>query len=126
MIDALFTGSDYVAAKKMLDVTFLRQQAIASNIANVETPNYKRLDVAPAFESQLQQAVASQNASDVAALQPQLSVDTSAISGRTDGNTVQLETEMLKLDENTVENSVDTQMVNYSLGQLRMAITGKS
>jgi hypothetical protein len=33
---------------------------------------------------------------------------------------------MLKLDENTVENGVDTQVVNYSLGQLRMAITGKS
>lgn len=126
MIDGLFTGSDYVAAKKMLDVTVLRQQAIASNLANVETPNYKRLDVASSFESQLQQAVASQNPETISSLQPALSVDTSAISGRSDGNTVQLESEMLKLDENTVENSVDTEFVNYSLGQLRMAVTGKS
>ncbi len=51
MIDALFTDSDYVAAKKMLDVSLLRQEAIASNLANLETPNYKRLDVAPSFES---------------------------------------------------------------------------
>jgi flagellar basal-body rod protein FlgB len=126
MIDALFTNSDYVAAKKMLDVTLLRHEAIASNLANVETPNYKRLDVSATFETQLQQAVAGQNSEEIGSLQPQLAVDTSAVTGRMDGNTVQLETEMLKLDENTVENGVDTQVVNYSLGQLRMAITGKS
>ena len=62
MIDALFNQPTYVAAKKMLDVTVLRQEAIASNLANLETPNYKRLDVAPSFEAQLSQAVASGDA----------------------------------------------------------------
>jgi flagellar basal-body rod protein FlgB len=126
MIDALFTGSDYVAAKKMLDVTILRQQAIASNLANVETPNYKRLEVSPAFEAQLRQAVASQNPAEIASLQPELAVDASAISGRSDGNTVQLETEMLKLNQNTVESALETQLVSNSLATLRLAITGKS
>ena len=126
MIDALFTNSDYVAAKKMLDVSLLRHQAIASNLANVETPNYKRLDVSPSFEAQLQKAVASANPAEVAALQPELGVDTSAFSGRADGNTVQLETEMLKLNQNTLENSLETQLVSYSLAKLRMAMTGKS
>src|SRR5580693_3779465 len=101
MLDALFTGSDYVAAKKMLDATVLRHEAIASNLANVETPNYKRLDVSPSFEAQLRQAVAGQNSSEIANLEPSLAVDTSAVTGRSDGNTVQLETEMLKLNQNT-------------------------
>jgi flagellar basal-body rod protein FlgB len=125
MIDALFTNSDYVAAKKMLDVSLLRHQAIASNLANIETPNYKRLDVAPSFEAQLSQAVAGQNAAEIASLQPSLAVDTSAVSGRADGNTVQLETEMLKLNENTVENTLETQLVSNTLAKLRLAITGK-
>ena len=125
MIDALFTDSDYVAAKKMLDVTLLRQQAIASNLANVETPNYKRLDVSPSFESQLRQAVAGQNPAEISGMQPALAVDTAAISGRSDGNTVQLETEMLKLNQNTVENALETQLVSYTLSRLRLAITGK-
>lgn len=125
MIDALFSNSDYVAAKKMLDVTLLRQQAIASNLANVETPNYKRLDVAPTFESQLRQAVAGQNSGEIAALQPELAVDTGAVSGRSDGNTVQLETEMLKLNQNTVENALETELVSGTLARLRLAITGK-
>src|ERR1700691_5050935 len=97
MIDALLTDPTYVAAKKMLDVTALRHEAIASNLANVETPNYKRLDVSPSFESQLSQAVASKDVSQISAVQPELSVDTSAVTGRSDGNTVQLESEMVNL-----------------------------
>jgi flagellar basal-body rod protein FlgB len=126
MIDALFGDSNYVAAKKMLDVNVLRHEAIASNIANVETPNYKRLDVSPSFESQLSQAVASRDAAQIAGLQPELAVDTQAISGRSDGNTVQLETEMLKLNQNMVEHSLETQLVSATLLKMRLAITGKS
>jgi flagellar basal-body rod protein FlgB len=125
MIDALFTNSDYVAAKKMLDVSLLRHQAIASNLANVETPNYKRLDVSRSFETQLSQAIAGQNSEEIASLQPSLAVDAAAVSGRSDGNTVQLETEMLKLNENTVENTLETQLVSSSLARMRLAITGK-
>jgi flagellar basal-body rod protein FlgB len=126
MIDALFGNANYTAAKKMLDVTVLRQDAIASNIANVETPNYKRMDVAPAFESQLAQAVASQNPQQIANLQPSLAVDTTANAGRGDGNTVQLEDEMLKLNQNMVEHSLETRLISNSLMNMRMAITGKS
>jgi flagellar basal-body rod protein FlgB len=125
MIDALFTESGYVAAKKMLDVSLLRHQAIASNLANVETPNYKRMDVSSSFEAQLREAVAGQNSTEIANLQPSLAVDTTAISGRSDGNTVQLEKEMLMLNTNTVENSLETQLVSGSLAKMRLAITGK-
>ncbi len=126
MIDALFGDSNYVAAKKMLDVNVLRHEAIASNIANVETPNYKRLDVSPSFESQLSEAVASRDAAQITGLQPELAVDSQAISGRSDGNTVQLETEILKLNQNMVEHSLETQLVSAALIKMRLAITGKS
>lgn len=126
MIDALFGDSFYVAAKKMLDVNVMRHEAIASNLANVETPNYKRLDVSPTFESQLKEAVASQDTTQISSLQPQLTVDPTASTGRSDGNTVQLEDEMLKLNQNVVEHSLETQLVGSELGRLRMAVTGKS
>jgi flagellar basal-body rod protein FlgB len=126
MIDALFGDSNYVAAKKMLDVNVLRHEAIASNIANVETPNYKRLDVSPSFESQLSKAVASRDSTQITGLQPELTVDTQSNSGRGDGNTVQLETEMLKLNQNMVEHSLETQLVSSQLSRMRLAITGKN
>jgi flagellar basal-body rod protein FlgB len=125
MIDALFNQPAYVAAKKMLDVTVLRQEAIASNLSNLETPNYKRLDVSPSFEAQLSQAVGSQDMAKVTSMQPSLAVDTTAVSGRGDGNTVSLESEMLKLNQNTVEDALETQLIGSSLANMRLAITGK-
>jgi flagellar basal-body rod protein FlgB len=126
MIDALFSDSNYVSAKKMLDVTLLRHEAIASNLANIETPNYKRVDVSSSFESQLQTAINSGDMKSVGSLTPQLAVDTSAVSGRADGNTVQLENELLKMNENTVANAAATEMLNESMARMRMAVTGKS
>jgi flagellar basal-body rod protein FlgB len=126
MIDALFGDATYLAAKKMLDATALRHEAIASNLANLEVPNYKRLDVAPSFESQLHQAVAASDTNQISALQPQLAVDTQANASRSDGNTVTLENEMLRLDQNMVEHSLETQLVSGALMKMRMAITGKS
>ena len=103
-----------------------RHEAIASNLANVETPNYKRLDVAPSFESQLRQAVGARDTTQITNLQPELSADYSSSSGRGDGNTVQLENEMLKLNQNAVEHALETQLVSGALMKMRLAITGKS
>ncbi len=126
MIDGLFSDSNYLAAKRMLDVTVMRHDAIASNLANIETPNYKRIDVSQSFESQLRQAVASKDPEQIAGIQPQLTVDTQAVSGRSDGNTVQLETELMKLNQNMVEHALETQLVTNRLATMRLAITGKS
>ena len=126
MIDGLFSDSYYQAAKRMLDVTVLRHEAIASNLANIETPNYKRLDVSPGFEAQLQQAVASKDPQQIASVQPTLTVDMNAVSSRSDGNNVQLESELLKLNQNMVEHALETQLVSSSLMRMRLAITGKS
>ena len=126
MIDGLFNQTTYVAAKKMLDATALRQEAIASNLANLETPRYKRVDVAPTFAAELQQAVASKDAGRIAGVQPEIAVDPSAVAQRKDGSTVQLETELLKLNQNFMEHQLETQLVSGALLKLRLAITGRA
>ncbi len=126
MIDALFNQPGYVGAKKMLDATVLRHEAIASNLANLGTPNYKRLDVAPAFATNLSQAMLSQDASGIASLKPELAVDASATGSSGDGNTVQLESELIRLNQNSMEHTLETQLVTSSLLRLRTAITGRS
>ena len=125
MIDALFNQPNYLATKKMLDATALRHEAIASNIANLETPNYKRVDVAPAFATQLQQALGCKDASRLASLKPTLAVDTSSKAANKDGNTVQLESELMNLSQNTLAHTLETQLLSGSLLRLRLAITGR-
>ena len=126
MITALFNQPTYLAAKKMLDATVLRHEAIASNIANLETPHYKRLEVAPSFTTELREAMASKSTDRIAGLQPHLAVDETAVSPNRDGNTVQLENELLQLNQNFVEHSLETQLITGALLRLKLAITGRA
>jgi flagellar basal-body rod protein FlgB len=125
MIEALFNQPNFLAANKALDAVVLRQQAIANNIANLETPGYKRVDLAPSFETELQQAIGSGDPQQLAALKPSLAVDTSAVPSSLDGNTVHLENELMQMNQNSVAHSLETQLVSGMLSRMQMAITGK-
>jgi flagellar basal-body rod protein FlgB len=126
MINALFNQSGYLGAKRMLDATVVRHDAIAANIANAETPHYKRVDLAPSFRAELQQALASHDAGRLGSLRPQLAVDSQALPGNRDGNSVNLEHELVELSQNSLQHAVESQMVSAALLKLRLAITGKS
>ncbi|MGC9941080.1 MAG: flagellar basal body rod protein FlgB [Verrucomicrobiota bacterium] len=125
MIEALFNQPNFLAANKALDAVVLRQQAIANNIANLETPGYKRVDLAPSFDKALQEAIRSRDPQQLAALRPTLAVDTNAVPGSMDGNTVHLENELMQMNQNSVAHSLETQLVSGMLQRMQMAITGK-
>ena len=125
MIEALFNQPNYLAAKKTLDAVVLRQEAIANNIANLETPGYKRIDLAPSFESELERASASGDPEEISSLKPTLAVDSAAVPSSRDGNTVHLQNELMQMDENAVTHSLETQLIGGMLQRMQMAITGK-
>src|SRR5690606_25666269 len=103
MIDPLFQNTTYQLARKLLDAAVLRHEAIATNIANAETPGFQRLDVAPDFAAELRARLhtgASREALDT--LQPRLLEDASARSVRPDGNSVELDRELLAMNRNAV------------------------
>lgn len=125
MIDAIFTQPNLVAAKQRLEMTALRHEAIASNLGNLETPGYKRLDISPAFEQQLQQAIASRDVDSMTSMAPQLEVDATAVARRRDGNTVELESELVRMSRNNVEYAAEAQLITGALLKLRQAITGR-
>ena len=124
MIEALFNQPDYLAAKKNLDAVVLRQDAIASNIANLETPGYKRVDLAPSFQKELERASGTGDAPSLASLKPTLAVDTTAPAISPDGNTVNLEKELMQMNQNALTHSYETQLVSNMLARMRLAITG--
>ena len=124
MIEALFNQPNYLAAKKTLDAVALRSEAINNNLANLETPGYKRVDLAPSFEKALEQASAAGDAQQISSLSPSLTVDTTAKAASKDGNTVQLEQELMRMNQNAMTHNLETQMVSNMLAKMRLAITG--
>lgn len=126
MVDPIFQSDNYQLARKLLDASVLRQNAIASNIANAETPGYRRIDVAPDFATELRARVEAGDLSEkTQSLNPSLVEDRNARSIRPDGNTVELERELLEMNRNTVEYDYLTEVVSRNIKQLRLAITGR-
>lgn len=124
-----------LALQRALDGSVLRHKAIAENLANVDTPGYKRLEVE--FASALKAALEDEgkgisltrtNARHLLDGQGELTDVRPAAwrvretTGRADGNNVDLDAEMTKLAENTLLYNSLTQVLGRRLAMLRFAI----
>jgi flagellar basal-body rod protein FlgB len=114
---------------KAADGAWARNEAIANNIANVDTPGYKRQDVS--FEEQLQHALKASKYpsldSKVAEanlhlnrLNPRTYTDIPNWSYRMDKNNVDIDTENVELASNQIKyngitNSIDSEFANLKL-----------
>lgn len=126
MIDPLFQTDNYQLARKLLDASALRQEAIATNVANAETAGFRRLDVSADFATQLKARLAAGDfAQNADSLQPHLSEDPTARAVRPDGNTVEIERELLAMNRNAIEHDYLSDIVSNNLKQLKLAITGR-
>jgi flagellar basal-body rod protein FlgB len=125
LVASLFASDNYTAVKKMMDVSAMRHAAIASNLANVSTPGYKRVDLSKSFEDELKARINSRDAEAISAAVPRTELDTLTPSTRADGNNVQIDHELLKMSSNTMNFDALTNFASGSLKQLKMAITGR-
>lgn len=127
VINPLLQTDTYQAARKLLDAVALRQEALAMNIANVETPGYRRVDVSGDFATQIRAQLSAGKASaSLDMLAPRLAEDPLARAVRPDGNTVEIERELLAMNRNAVEHEFLADVVSNNLKQLKLAITGRS
>lgn len=125
MIDPIFKSENYLLARQLLDASVLRQEAIAANIANAETPGYRRVDLAPDFATQLRTKLESGSLATGGMIAPSLIEDAHARSQRPDGNTVEIEKELLEMNRNGIDHEFLTELVSRSIKQLKLAITGR-
>jgi flagellar basal-body rod protein FlgB len=102
----------------------LREQLLSNNIANVNTPGYKRQDVS--FDGVLQQALQSADDGNDSALDnatPQAYTDTTSTM-RADGNNVDIDNEMSQLAQNNVRYNALVQLAGKQMSMLSYAISG--
>ncbi len=121
-----------------LSASNARQAAFAANIANAQTPGYKRQDVT--FETLLTSAIStptatlgeryipistgnSQDLQTMAQVQSASVTDTQTII-QNNGNNVDIDAEMARLAENQIRYNTLIQDVQTRLSRLRTAING--
>jgi flagellar basal-body rod protein FlgB len=101
----------------------MRQKAIADNLANANTPGFHRSDVD--FQSTLADALGSGATADqISQVQFTVAPD-NAGPQRADGNNVQVDAEMAKLNENAVTYQALVAVAKARLSMLSIAIGGR-
>lgn len=118
---------DYInVLDKAADAAWLRNETIANNISNVDTPGYKRQDVA--FEDQLRKAMGNskyQSMDDkvssmkASRLNAETYTDSEGYSYRMDGNNVDIDTENVELASNQIKYNALIQSVNHEFTNLK-------
>jgi flagellar basal-body rod protein FlgB len=107
-----------------------RQEVLAENVANADTPNYQAKDITPlTFEGQLSTASLSMVSTDPNHIAGQSAGDlqfASDSSGRYEirprGNSVTHEDEMMKVASNQMDFEAATSLYTHSLAMIKLAI----
>ena len=136
-LERLFQKTGIQVMKKELDATTLRQKAIASNMANVSTPGYKRKEVV--FEQKLQESLNENiiggkmsnpkhipiGKSRFGSVNPEIVTDNSPelVSGV---NNVDVDQEMAELAKNQIQFSATATVIARRFRGIKAAIKGRA
>jgi len=135
----LLGDASFQRLEAALQASSLRQQVLANNVANVDTPYFKRSDVA--FEELLSQAMGQGGTQDLAGRRtdprhipignegpvpaPQVVTDSSTAINN-NRNNVDIDKEMALMAENQLRYNLFVQQVNEHIRLLKIGINGRS
>ncbi len=100
----------------------LRQKAIANNIANLETPGYRRIDVR--FEELLAKALDSPGSVELSEVEAEIYQPKETLV-KANGNDVNLEVEVGEMVKNTLRHKAYIRALNKKYKQIELAIRTK-
>lgn len=137
MVNHIFSSSYFKMVEKALDASALRHNVLANNIANVNTPGYKRSDVI--FEEELSHVLNRESShkammthqghipfdgSMIDHIKPRV-VQENQFSFRNDLNNVDIDAEMAELSENSLTYNALSQQIAKNFQMLRAIIQGR-
>ncbi len=129
---SVINSFDLKFLEKFLDLSLERHTAISSNIANINTPGYKRRVVN--FEEKLKEVLGNEGELKLQKTDPahfpveknieniSAEVEISSAPDRADGNNVRLEQEMVELSKNNIKYNIGIQAINKIFREIRNAI----
>lgn len=128
MISKLIFDNTSLLLEKAASGASRRQDVIAGNLANVNTPGYIRRDIS--FKDQLASAIKN-NATEGPAERASITRTVakafmdSSMPLRLDGNNVDIDMEMATLAENNIEYAAYTRLLSDKIGIMRTVIKGR-
>lgn len=125
------TSFDYInLLTKAADASWKRESVISNNIANVDTPGYKRKDLD--FEGVLTEEIgrckhrsldSKVSELDMSRLNPTVYTDSSNYSYRMDGNNVDIDTENVELASEQIRYEGLTSSINSQFERMKSVIS---
>ena len=113
---------------KAADASWTRNDILANNIANADTPGYKRKDVQ--FETYLANLIAGTDSLDETVANIDLNqlngttyTDQANLSYRSDGNNVDMHTENVELASEQIRYSALTDSISQEFARMRTAMS---
>ena len=100
----------------------LRQKAIANNIANLETPGYRRIDVK--FEELLAKCLRSSGEFDLSEVEAEI-YRPKQTPVKSNGNDVNLEAEIGQMIKNTLRHKAYIRLLSKKYNQIDLAMSVK-
>ena len=116
------SDKNVVLLSKLLDLTATKNKVLANNIANVNTPGYKKSEVS--FEKELLKAVESKNINKITDLQESLTLSKDK-STRKDGNNVDLDQELVTFYQMSDKHNIYLEILSKKFKSMIAAIEGR-
>lgn len=109
-----------------MDVAAERHKVLSSNLANAETPGYRRMELDPSFIKTLRTSVANGDIGSIQKGDIRFSEDRDPkLRADHNGNNVSVDKELMLINENALRYEALGQFASSSLRQLSTAITGR-
>jgi flagellar basal-body rod protein FlgB len=112
---------NFTLLSQLLDLHSARQRVHAQNVANVNTPNYRRRELK--FESALQNAMEGGTAQHYKNIRGWVDRPNNT-AVRNNGNNVDIDMEMTSIRENSASYEMFTQVYNKRASLIKQAIRG--
>jgi len=106
---------------QIMDASALRHRVISQNVANVNTPGYRRLEVQ--FEDEFAKALVAADGGAPSHVSPKVVLGEGP--ERVDGNNVDIDVEMNLMAKNALLYEAATQILASRVSSMRSAITGQ-
>jgi flagellar basal-body rod protein FlgB len=106
---------------RLMDVAELRHRVISNNLANVNTPAFRRLDVE--FEQAFMQELKSHSADGARSVEARI-VEEQGLPERADGNNVDIDREIGQLNRNAMLFQTYSQILASQFEMMRRATRG--